>query len=83
MYCLILTMVILIYFMINQTIKVYVRKLKIFNTMLLWPLLVPSKVHLRVSPSGGDWGDPLPALPKKLACPSMSAHCFAPKMLIL
>ena len=32
--------------MINQTIEVHVTKLRLFNTMLLWPLLVPSKVHL-------------------------------------
>ena len=25
--------------------KVFVKKLRLFNTMLLWPLPVPSKVH--------------------------------------
>ena len=31
--------------MINQTIKVFVKKLRLFNTMLLWRLPVPSKVY--------------------------------------
>ena len=29
--------------------KVYVKKLRLFNTMLLWLLLVPSKVHLKLN----------------------------------
>ena len=41
----ILTMV--MYFMINQTMKVYARKLKVFSTMLLLLSQVRSKVHLR------------------------------------
>ena len=45
MYGLLLTM--LVYFMINQTIKLYVKKLRLFNTMLFWPLPpVPSKVQI-------------------------------------
>ena len=31
-------------FLINQMTKVYVKKLRLFNAMLLCPLLVPSKV---------------------------------------
>ena len=31
--------------MINQTIKVYVKKLRLFITILLWSILVPSKVY--------------------------------------
>ena len=46
-YGLILTMV--IYFMINQTIKVYVKKQRLFNTMLLWPLLVPLNLHFKLN----------------------------------
>ena len=38
-----------IYFMIKQIIKGYVKKLRLFNTMLLWPFPVPSKVHLELS----------------------------------
>ena len=44
-----LTLTMVIYFMINQTMKVYVKKLRLFNTMLLWPLPVPSKVHLKLN----------------------------------
>ena len=33
----------------DQTIKAYVTKLKLCNTMLLWPLLVPSKLHLKLN----------------------------------
>ena len=27
----------------------FVKNLRLFNTMLLWPLLVPSKVHLKLN----------------------------------
>ena len=56
-YGLILTMV--IYFMINQTIKVYVKKQRLFNTMLLWPLLVPLNVHLKLNFSMNQAQNPL------------------------
>ena len=56
-YVLILTMV--IYFMINQTIKVYVKKQRLFNTMLLWPLLVPLNVHLKLNFSMNQAQNPL------------------------
>ena len=35
--------------LINQTIKGYVKKLRLFNTMLHWLLLVPSQVHLKLN----------------------------------
>ena len=35
--------------LINQTIKGYFKKLRLFNTMLHWPLLVPSQVHLKLN----------------------------------
>ena len=33
----------------DQTIKAYAKKLKLFDTMLLWPLLVPSELHLKLN----------------------------------
>ena len=38
-----------IYFMINQTIKLYVKKSRLFNTMPLRSLLVPTKLHLKLN----------------------------------
>ena len=39
---------IVIHFMINQTIKVYVKKLRLFTTILTWPLPLPLKLHLQL-----------------------------------
>ena len=35
--------------MINQTIKVFVKRLRLFNAMLIWSLPVPSKVHPKLN----------------------------------
>ena len=43
-----LNLAMVIYSMINQGIKVFGKKLKLFNTVLLWSLLLPSKVYLKL-----------------------------------